>query len=182
MLIRVSAKSKNSFKLTTPSAFESKYSKSESAVSESLTDAMKSWQMSAWSSSKVMPPSPLSVLQIAKPGTKKKRHRWYFWEKHKFNYLLNAVWRASVMSARLELGDLQPHPKTLGNNKLRRAKDNQIDFMFGVKNKVTYWRQLLALFIPWKQVFQSANENFGYNIAKNSLHQSKDKCQIFSSH
>ena len=46
-LINESAKSKNSFKVTTPSAFESNNQKFNSAASESPTDAMKSWQMSA---------------------------------------------------------------------------------------------------------------------------------------
>ena len=163
MLIRVSAKSKNSFKLTTPSAFESKYSKSESAVSESLTDAMKSWQMSAWSSSKVRPPSPLSLLQIAKPETIK-RHHWYFWEKHEFSYLLNESSTPVMGSPSVSclpqiwvpvgyLLHTVPLPKTSWNDKPRRTNNIKVDFMVELKSKVTYWSQFLALFIPKKQVF-----------------------------
>ena len=47
MLINVSAISKNSFKVTTPSEFEPNISKLYSSASEVPTDTMKFWQMSA---------------------------------------------------------------------------------------------------------------------------------------
>ena len=165
MLIKISAKSKNSFRVTTPSAFVSNDSKFTSAALESApTDAMKSWQMSAWSSSKVRPPSPLSLLQIAKPETIK-RHHWYFWEKHEFSYLLNESSTPVMGSPSVSclpqiwvpvgyLLHTVPLPKTSWNDKPRRTNNIKVDFMVELKSKVTFWSQFLALFIPKKQVFE----------------------------
>ena len=151
MLIKVSAKSKNSFRVTTPSAFESNISKLYSAASASPTEAMKSWQMSAWSSSKVIPPSPFSVLQIANPGTTKKFlvppknfSKWGL-----CNYLLNAVVSSPRKSKSSSCRPAFP-PNATWNDKPRRANNSKVDFILEVNSKVTHRSQFLSLIYTYR--------------------------------